>query len=44
MKEELSLGVMFASAAAVPMTIPAASWREAPFDPCHAAAQAGEEN
>ena len=35
MKEELSLGVMIASLVAVTMTVPTASWSEAPLDPCH---------
>jgi hypothetical protein len=35
MKQELALGAVIASLAASLLTIPAASWREAPLDPCH---------
>ncbi len=35
MKQELALGAVIASLAASLLTIPAASWRAAPLDPCH---------
>jgi hypothetical protein len=41
MKEELSLGLVITSLLATTMTIPTASWSEAPLDPCHVGALLG---